>query len=137
MKYVIKKKNKSYKLNKDIIPMKGYKFNPKSKKIRNLIVVNDKLINKIITIKINTMFERLLMIVNDAFNSDDNPSGIVIALDEIALVRGQLLTKYNKYLTEMKMNLYLQKLGLLEEEMKFKMYSLQEKIIHQFSGRGR
>jgi hypothetical protein len=71
------------------------------------------------------MFARLLMIVNDAFNSDDNPSGTVIALDEISMVRNTIISKYHKLLDERKEEMYLKKLALLEAEMQDKLFYYQ------------
>ena len=139
MKYVIKKRNKTFKVKKFDLPFKGYKFKPKITNVKNIIVIDNKLQEKIILKKINTMFTRLLMIVNDILSSDDeNPSGVVIALDEISLIRGQLITKYNKYLSEIKIALYLKKLGLIQGEVEMKLYSMKEKyIFQQMSSRGR
>ncbi|MBR1417050.1 MAG: hypothetical protein IJ572_04460 [Bacilli bacterium] len=126
MKYIIKKRNKVLEIVDINYPLKGYKFTPKNEEVKSITVTDDKLIDKILTIKINNIFTRLLMIVNDAFNSDDNPSGVVIALDEIELVKGIILNKYHKFLKKEKEELYLKKLLLIEEEMRFKYYSLQE-----------
>ena len=124
MKYVIKKRNKIYDVLELTYPIKGYKFNSKSESIKSITLVNNKMVDKVIDKKINMMFQRLLMIVNDAFNSDDNPTGTAIALDEIALVRSTILNKYHKLLDEKKEELYLKKLDLLEEEMKEKIVFL-------------
>jgi len=124
MKYVIKKRNKVYEII-DNNPVKGFKFKTKNDDIKSITIENNKMIDKVITNKINSMFTRLLMIVNDAFNSDDNPQGTSIALDEIEMIRTQINIKYSKYLNEEKELLYLKKLELLEEEMKFKYYNYQ------------
>ena len=135
MKYKVKKKNKVFEV-LEISPLKGYKFTPKNKDIKNITLINDKLINKVLTIKIESMFKRLLMIVNDAFNSDDNPDGTAIALDEILMVKNNIKNKYAKFLKEEKELLYLKKLGLLEEEMMMKMYSYQN-MVSQRQGKSR
>ena len=128
MKYVIKRKNKIFDVIELEYPIKGYKFNSKSEEVKTITLVEPKLIDKVLDIKINTMFTRLLMIVNDAFNSDDNPSGTAIALDEIAYVKSMILNKYAKLLDEQKQDLYLKKLALLEQEMqdKYLMYQLND-----------
>ena len=136
MKYVVKKRNKILQVIEIDYPIKGYKFKPKSDVIKSINVVQDKLINSILIAKINEMFTRLLMIVNDAFNSDDNPTGTAIALDEISMVRSTLSNKYHKYLSEEKESLYLKKLDLIEEEMKVKLYQYQN-VYKEEKGRGR
>ena len=125
MKYVVKKKNKVFNVIEIDYPIKGYKFNTKNSDIKSITLVHSKLINKVLDIKINEMFARLLMIVNDAFNSDDNPSGTVIALDEIAMVRHTIISKYQNLLDEKKEELYLKKLALLEQEMQDKLLYYQ------------
>ena len=129
MKYVIKKRNKVLEIIDIDYPFKGYKFKPKSETIKGITIVDEKLINAILTAKINDMFTRLLMIVNDAFNSDDNPSGVGIALDEISMVKESIKIKYAKFLDEKKEELYLKKLALIEEEMKYKYYAYEMQTV--------
>ena len=136
MKYLIKKRNKAFDIVKIDYPFKGFKFKTKNDVIKNITVLNNKMINILLTTKINGMFTRLLMIVNDAFNSDDNPDGATIALDEITMVKNYINNKYAKYLNKEKKELYLKKLDLIEEEMRFKLYSYQEKYTEQ-KGKGR
>lgn len=138
MKYVIKKKNKTYKIKSIEYPFKGYKFKANSELVNNIIVMDNKLINNVVISKINLMFTRLLMIVNDAFDSDDNPNGTAIALDEIAMVRSSILNKYAKYLEKEKQELYLKKLELVEEEMKYKFFIMQNSYVEvEEKGKGR
>ena len=136
MKYVVKKRNKTYKVLDIQENNKGYKFNSKNNSVKSITLINDRLINRVVSIKINTMFTRLLMIFNDAFNSDDNPSGIPIALDEMAMVKSALLNKYAKYLDDQKKELYFKKLALLEQELqdKFLVYQLNS---YKSSGKSR
>ena len=136
MKYVVVKKNKFEKILIDEMP-KGYKFKPKYKDIKSITLVSNKMIDTVLTAKINDMFVRLLMIVNDAFNSDDNPSGVAIALDEIAMVQSVLLNKYNKILDKRKQLLYLKKLEMLEKEMKYKAYMLENYFKEESQGKSR
>ena len=125
MRYVVKKKNKIFDVINLEYPIKGYKFNSKSDDVKSITLVNPKLITKVVDIKVNTMLNRLLMIVNDAFNSDDNPTGVTIALDEIRMVKTAIYNKYNKLLDDRKKELYLRKISLLEQEMQDKLYFYQ------------
>ena len=129
MKYAIKKRNKVYDVIEIEYPFKGFKFKTKNEDIDSINVINEKMIDSVLTNKINKMFNRLLMIVNDAFNSDDNPEGTTIALDEIEMVRNYINNKYAKYLKKEKEELYLKKLELIEEEMRFKYYTYQDKLV--------
>lgn len=136
MKYAIKKRNKVYDVIEIEYPFKGFKFKTKNEDIDSINVINEKMIDSVLTNKINKMFNRLLMIVNDAFNSDDNPEGSTIALDEIEMVRNYINNKYAKYLKKEKEELYLKKLELIEEEMRFKYYAYQDTFIEN-KGKGR
>ena len=136
MKYVIKKRNKVLEIIEASFPIKGYKFKPKSGEIKVINVVDEKLVNSILSVKINSMFTRLLMIVNNAFDSDDNPTGTAIALDEIAFVKSSILNRYHKFLKKEKEELYLKKLSLIEEEMVNKLYQYQE-FYEDKRGKGR
>ena len=125
MRYVVKKKNKIFDVINLEYPIKGYKFNSKSDDVKSITLVDSKLITKVVDIKVNTMLNRLLMIVNAAFNSDDNPSGGTIALDEIRMVKTAIYNKYDKLLDDGKKELYLRKISLLEQEMQDKLYFYQ------------
>ena len=138
MKYVIKKKLKSYKITEIDSVIKGFKIDPKNDEVKSITFVNENITNIVLSSKINNIFTRLLMIVNDAFNSDDNPSGIAIALDEIAMVKSSIRNKYAKYLKKEKEELYLKKLALIEEEMQVKMMQLQDSYYQEETkGKGR
>ena len=136
MKYVIKKRNKVLEIIEASYPIKGYKFNPKNDMVKSITVSDEKMINKILSAKIDAMFTKLLMIFNDAFNSDDNPAGSIITLDEIAFVRSTILNKYHKFLKKEKEELYLKKLSLIEEEILNKTYQYQQ-VYKEEKGKGR
>ena len=83
MKYAIKKRNKVYDVIEIEYPFKGFKFKTKNEDIDSINVINEKMIDSVLTNKINKMFNRLLMIVNDAFNSDSLPKNIVKLISKI------------------------------------------------------
>jgi len=137
MKYIVKKRNKTFNIINIKYPFKGFKFKSKNDSIKDLTVVNDELIQIILNAKINNMFIRLLMIVNDAFNSDDNPSGTQIALDEILLVKNTIKNKYAKYLEKEQEELYYKKLKYIEEEIKYKKFYIEENSYLEQKGHSR
>lgn len=136
MKYVVKKRNKIFDV-ENIDDLKGLKFKPKWEKVKSINVIDDKLMSEIASGKVNVMFKRLLMIVNNAFDDDSNPEGTAIALDEIAFLKSQLLNKYNRYLSKQKQELFMKKLLLLEEEMQMKMIMYQTSYINSYSNTGK
>ena len=128
--YVIKKKNK----NKEILDLNeeisGFRFIPKKKKVTNITVVSNELINKIIKIKFDENFKRLVLITKTVINDDnDDGSGVAAALTEELKIENMIKNRYNKYLTKEKQRLYLKKLALVEKELKIRQVLLYEQFM--------
>ena len=136
MKYVVKKRNKIFDV-ESITDLKGLKFKPKWEKVKSINVIDEKLMGEIASGKVNSMFKKLLMIVNNAFDDDETGEGTSIALDEISYVKSQLLNKYNRYLSKEKQELFMKKLLLLEEEMQMKMIMLQTSYVNNYTNTGK
>ena len=103
----------------------GYKFNYKKEKnlmqVSHITVVNPRMIDSILSVKFNKRFNKLLKYINYLLNSDDSDSGnIAIALNEVALLRGILLNRYQKFLNQEKEELFLRKLRIVENELRLK-----------------
>ena len=103
----------------------GYKFNSKKEKnlmqVSHITVVNPRMIDSILSVKFNKRFNKLLKYINYLLNSDDSDSSnIAIALNEVALLRGILLNRYQKFLNQEKEELFLRKLRIVENELRLK-----------------
>ena len=136
--YVIKKKNK----NKEIVDLNeaisGFRFIPKKKKVTNITVVSSELINKIIKIKFDENFKRLVLITKTVLNDDnDDGSGVSAALNEELKIENMIKNRYNKYLTKEKQRLYLKKLALVEKELKIRQVLLYEQFMSLYENKGK
>lgn len=134
--FFLKKKNKYLKI--IYIPScKGYAFKPKLNNtkyitVNEVIIVNRQMIDEILTIKFEKNFKRLvamaLSVINDEDATDDSNTAIV--LGEVELVRGILLNRYQKFLNHNKEELFLQKLRLIENEMRMKQVAIKQKAMY-------
>ena len=89
--------------------------------VSHITVVNPRMIDSILSVKFNKRFNKLLKYINYLLNSDDSDSGnIAIALNEVALLRGILLNRYQKFLNQEKEELFLRKLRIVENELRLK-----------------
>ncbi len=134
---VLKKDKKKLKV-KEISKINGYKFTPKIRtkdiSIKEMIVINHSLIEKIIVKKMNNNIKKLTTVVFDILTqSEPSPMLLQMAFDDIARVRAVLLDKYKKDLPELKVNTYLKKLKLLEDELRKKNFSTISRIFTQMN----
>ena len=114
----------------------GYKFKPKMNdkylKVNDVKVMDEEMIDNILTIKFNKMFKKLLTISLKVINSDDADEGDTqLALDEVEMVREILLNKYQKFLNQEKETLFLKKLRVIENQLRMKQVMIKEKAMMQ------
>lgn len=134
--YLIKKKSNHLRFI-SIPVFTGYSFKPKLNSdkyivVSEVIIINRQMIDDILTIKFEKNFKRLvalaLNVINDEDETDDSKASIV--LGEIELVRGILLNRYQKFLNHQKEELFLQKLRLIENEMRMKQVAIKQKAMY-------
>lgn len=124
MAYVLTKNND--KLSLYSTPnLEGYKFNPKKEKtsisVNKVVVVNPKLVDNILSIKFQDKFKALLRYAQYVINDEDASStDTAIVLDEVAMLKGILLNRYQKFLSKEKEMLFLQKLRIIENQIRSK-----------------
>lgn len=114
----------------------GYKFKPKMNdkylKVNDVKVMDEEMIDNILTIKFNKMFKKLLTISLKVINSDDADEGDTqLALDEVEMVREILLNKYQNFLNQEKETLFLKKLRVIENQLRMKQVMIKEKAMMQ------
>lgn len=114
----------------------GYVFKPKAKsesyiKVKEVKIVDPKMIDKILTMKFDKLFKQVvamaLTVINDDDATDDDAQ---IVLDEVELVREILLNRYQKFLNYEKEQLFLKKLRLIENEMRVKQVKIKQKALY-------
>lgn len=127
----------------------GYTFKPRTNRkdliqVKNVTVVDRVMLDKIISMKFDKAFKRLvalaIRVIEDEDATDDECQ---IALDEAELVRQIFFTRYQKYLKKEKEELLLKKLRLIENELRTKQVKIKQKAIYlemeeeKMRGRGR
>ncbi len=116
--------------------IEGYKFKPKLNKdgyisVSEVTIVDKVMIDKILTIKFNKNFKKLVNIAMKVINDDDSTDDDVrIVLDEVELVREILLNKYQKFISHEKEQLFLKKLRLIENELRIKQVKIKQKAMY-------
>lgn len=116
----------------------GYVFKPKPGRgnyinVNEVKIVDRVMIDKILSIKFNKSFKRLvslaLRVVNDETDSADTDEACRIVLGEVELVREVLLNRYQKFLSYEKEQLFLKKLRLIENELRMKQVRIKQKAM--------
>ncbi len=129
--FIIKKKvetNKHIKL----IKVEGYSFAPKKANVTSITVkqvtlANSELIDTVLMTKFNNAFKKIAKnVIYVVTDEDTSETDVVISLNEIARLRSIILNKYQKFLTKEKEKICLQKLRMLENELRNKMIYLTE-----------
>ena len=84
-------------------------------------MVNPILVDNILSIKFQDKFKALLKYAQYVVNDEDASStDTAIVLDEVAMLKGILLNRYQKFLSKEKEMLFLQKLRLIENQIRSK-----------------
>lgn len=125
MKYVIDKRNDTFKLANYNFDLTGLSVNPKNEvpgltiKAKRVVLVDSELqniyIKKRINRKIDKIISFMMRILNDEGTTDDD-AGMV--LDEINRLKGIIIKKYKEYMIESEYKSLLTKIILIEEEFK-------------------
>ena len=130
--YLIKKKHKDESV-VSIKELEGYTFKPRLTKdsyikVNAVTIVDKVMIDKILTMKFNKSFKKVVQLALRVINDEDADDGDVsIVLGEVELVREILLNRYQKFLNFEKEQLFLKKLRLIENELRMKQVTIKRK----------
>lgn len=111
----------------------GYQFKPKKTKdnyikVSKVTIIDKVMIDKILTMKFNKAFKKVVALALQVINDEDSDEGnVTIVLGEVELVREILLNKYQKFLNYKKEQLFLKKLRLIENELRMKQVAIKRK----------
>lgn len=117
----------------------GFEIKPKNKleeeplKVNSMTIVNQDYIEKLLRKKTKRKLDYFLKYIISLMESDDddNPDNLHLALDDLAHYKSIVEYKYHKYLDEKYANLLLQKITMLEHEIKIKLVSSIHKNMNQ------
>ena len=136
MAYILSKNNE--KLSLYSIPhLEGCEFKPKKNKtiisVNKVLVVDKSLTDNILSIKFNDKFKALLKYAMYVINNEDATStDTAIVLDEVAMLKGILLNRYQKFLNQEKEELFLKKLRVLENELRLKQVMINKQNMQYY-----
>lgn len=111
----------------------GYVFRPKTTKdsyikVNQVTIVDRVMIDKILTMKFEKSFKKVVALALSVINNEDADDGdATIVLGEVELVREILLNRYQKFLSYEKEQLFLKKLRLIENELRMKQVVIKRK----------
>lgn len=113
--------------------LEGYQFKPRSTKdsyikVDRVTIVDRVMIDKILTMKFNKSFKKVVALAMQVITDEDADDGdATIVLGEVELVREILLNRYQKFLSYEKEQLFLKKLRLIENELRMKQVAIKRK----------
>ena len=101
-------------------------FNMTKKKDKERIGIikfyDEKIINQAIKKSIDNRFKKLLELIANLEESDEDPSnGLIFCLDESAKFKREMINKYNKFLKKTQIEFINKKIELIEKEVKNKL----------------
>ncbi len=146
--YKIDKDNK-YQTVVQIRDLDGYDFRPRNKvnqiNVNKVTIIDNLMIDKILTVKFDRTFKKLIALAMRVLNDDDaSDDDVRIVLDEEKLIKEILQNRYAKYIRHEKELLFLKKLKVIENEMRMKQIAIKKKAIYleelereKSKGRGR
>ena len=114
--------------------IEGYDMSPKKSvkiedaiNVNKVVIINPSLANKVAKKKIDLKFKKLVEILNIIFESDDDTgTAYREGLDEVERLRQELKDKYKKHLSSEEYDLMEKKLGILEHELKIRLFYLEK-----------
>jgi len=118
--------------------IEGYQVLPKTKKedeieVNKIVFVSNKLSEKIIKKKIDTKIKYLLKYLEE-IDEDTDPDGVRRTLVDAERLKLMIINTYVKYLGHTYQSLTLEKIKIIIEQLRVKLYVLKEKdniIEHQ------
>lgn len=138
---IIKEKNDKSVTYFEYDKMEGYDLSPKKGvkiqdaiNVNKVVIINPSLAQKVAKKKIDLKFRKLLQLLNIIFETDDDTgTAYREGLNEISKIRLELNNKYRKHLEEEEATLMEKKLDILEDEIKVRLYYLEQTYQNNYS----
>lgn len=110
----------------DITPKKNAKIED-AINVNKIVIINPTLANKVAKKKIDLKFRKLVELLNIIFESDDDTGEAYHhGLNEVERLKEELIDKYKKYLDGEEFDTMEKKLGILEHELKIRLFYLEK-----------
>ena len=111
--------------------MKGYQVSPKTKnedeiEVNKIVFVSNSLSEKIIKKKIDAKVKNLLRYLEE-IDEDTDPDGVRRTLVDADRLRLMIINTYVKYLGHTSQSLTLEKIKIIIDQLRVKLYLLKEK----------
>lgn len=95
--------------------------------VNKVVIINPSLAEKVAKKKFDLKFRKLLTLLNVIFESDDDTgTAYREGLNEVSKLRMELINKYRKHLEKEEADLMNKKLDILEQELKLRLYYLEQ-----------
>ena len=132
--YIVKNKNDKAITYFEYDKMEGYDLTPKKGmkiedaiNVNKVVIINPSLAEKVAKKKFDLKFRKLLTLLNIIFESDDDTgTAYQEGLNEVSKLRLELINKYRKHLEKEEADLMNKKLDILEQELKLRLYYLEQ-----------
>lgn len=115
----------------DLSPKKGVKIED-AINVNKVVIINPSLASKVAKKKIDLKFRKLVQLLNIIFeSSDETGTAYHQGLDEVNRLRMELINKYKKHLEDDEFDTMEKKLGILEHELKVRLFYLEKELEYQ------
>lgn len=123
----------------------GYDLSPKKNAkiedaidVNKIVIINPSLANKVAKKKVDIKFKKLVQLLNIIFETDDDTgTAYHQGLDELERLRQELVDKYKKYLEDDEYDTMDKKLGILEHEIKVRLFYLEKQEEYNLEKEGK
>lgn len=142
--HLYKRKTKERKVELNSKNENGYTITPKNTmkyegiKVNSMTIIDNYLIQTLLKKKIKKKLDMYLQFLITVLDEDDTDSGhLMFALNDLERYRRIVINNYNKYLEQKYIKILMNKMDLLEQELKSKIkteiknFTLEENIIEE------
>ncbi|MBE6141175.1 MAG: hypothetical protein E7172_06610 [Firmicutes bacterium] len=137
---IVKEKNKKAITYFEYDQINGFNMTSKNKNIKlkdainvnKMVIINPSFIEKLITKKINLKMKKLIDLIANIYESDDDdPAGsLMLALNEVEKFKREMINRYIDYMTKEQLKLLDKKIKILEAEVTMHAYALNERQVN-------
>ena len=137
---IVKEKNKKAITYFEYDKISGFNMTSKNKNLKlkdainvnKMVIINPSFIEKLITKKINMKMKKLIDLIANIYESDDDdPAGsLMLALNEVEKFKREMINRYLEYMTKEQLRLLDKKIKILEAEVTMHAYALNERQVN-------